>query len=407
MRLTLILTTRCNMRCGYCYQSVHHPRRMAWPVAKRAIDLALHAPGRGSEFTFYGGEPLLEFDLMRRAVEYAEAERSPDERIGYRIVTNGSLLAGELVDFLVAHEFKIVVSFDGVRAAQNLRQEGSFEILDRLLSSLREEHPHYFRRGVETSITVSPPAVQFLADSVEYLLGKRVSEIDVTPVMTPFAGWHDGGVRGLEIQFERVRERSLRHLDETGEVPLMLYSGRGKLSGPPPGSRAMCEIVDGNSWAVDVDGRVSGCALFAPSFQEFASPLLSECLAALFVGNVTDENLLERRESFREEVGRLDMFSEKEKKYSSYRRCADCRFFAACVTCPASIGYMPDNTDPHRVPDYYCAFNYASLASRDGFPVQPTDREVIRGDRFRELRMKWKTLGEKARHAPGGGDSQV
>ena len=101
--------------------------------------------------------------------------------------------------------------------------------------------------------------------------------------------------------------------------------------------------------------------------------------------------------SFAGEVKCLPLFSAKEKKYLSYRRCADCRFFAACVTCPASIGFAEGNSDPDRVPDYYCAFNYVALASRDGFPVQPTDLEVIRGDRFRELRLKWKAVGEEAR----------
>jgi len=53
----------------------------------------------------------------------------------------------------------------------------------------------------------------------------------------------------------------------------------------------------------------------------------------------------------------------------------------------------------HRVPDYYCAFNYTALGSRDGFPVQPTDLEVVRGDRYRELRLKWKAIGEEARRS--------
>lgn len=395
--LTLILTTHCNMNCRYCYQSVREARSMEWPVARAAADLALSAPGNGTELTFYGGEPLLEFDLMRRLVEYVESARRRDERVKYWVVTNGTLITDEVSDFLAAHEFKLLLSFDGVREAQDFRGGGTFETLDRVLDSLRERHTDYFRRSVEISVTVSPRAVRFLSDSVDYLLGKGVQEIDLTPVMTTSPGWDDGCLRELEAQFERVLQSSLEHLEKIGEVPLLLYAGKGRLSGPQVTSRAMCEIVDSNSWAVDVDGRVSGCTLFAPSIQEFGSDLLRECGPVLSLGHVTDPDLLAKCASFPDAVRRLPIFSEKEKKYSSYRACADCRFFSACVTCPASIGFAEGNADPHRVPDYYCAFNYTSLASRDGFPVQPTDLEVVRGDRHRELRLKWKTIGEEAR----------
>ncbi len=400
-RLTLILTTRCNMNCSYCYQGARERGSMEWPVARAAADLALAAPGNGTELTFYGGEPLIEFDLLRRVVDYVESTRPPSERIKYWVVTNGTLITDEVSDFLAAHDFKILLSFDGVRAAQDLRGKGSFEVLDRVLASLRERHTDYFRRAVEISVTVAPPAVLFLADSVDYLLREGVQEIDLTPVMTPYPGWDDACLLELKAQFERVLESSLAHLERTGEVPLLLYAGLGHLSGPQVTRRAMCEIVDNDSWAVDVDGSVSGCTLFAQSIQEFGSDLLRECRPVLSLGRVTDPDLLAKCASFPDAVARLPIFSEKEKKYSSYRECADCRFFAACVTCPASIGFAEGNTDPHRVSDYYCAFNYMALSTRDGFPVQPTDLEVVRGDRHRELRLKWKAIGEEARRSAG------
>ena len=391
------------MKCSYCYQRVREPRSMEWPVAQTAADLAMNGAGYGAEFTFYGGEPLLEFDLMRRVVEHVEEVRASDERVKYWVVTNGTLLTAEVAGYLAAHDFKVLLSFDGVPEAQAFRGEGTFEKLDRVLDALREAHPDYFKRAVEISVTVSPAAVPFLADSVDYLLGKGVGEIDLTPVVTPSPGWSGSKLRGLESQFERILESSLRHHDNTGEIPLLLYAGKGKLTGPQVTSRAMCEIVDSNSWAVDVDGTVSGCTLFAPSVQAYGSDLLRACRHPLTLGHVTDPNLATRMQAFAGDVKCLPLFSEKEKKDSSYRRCADCRFFAACVTCPVSIGFAEDNTDPHRVPDYYCAFNYTSLASRDGFPVQPTDLEVIRGDRFRELRLKWKAIGEEARRESGEG----
>jgi sulfatase maturation enzyme AslB (radical SAM superfamily) len=396
-RLTLILTTRCNLSCDYCYQSVRGPRTIGLSDAKTAADLALSLPGRGTELTFYGGEPLLEFALLRRVVEHTECVRDPEEKVKYWVVTNGTLITDEVADFFAEHDFKVILSFDGVREAQDHRGEGTFDTLDRVLDSLRDRHPGYFKRAVELSVTVPPTAVPFIGRSIDYLLQKGVGEIVLAPVMTPGPGWDDGCLRELGAQFECVLRSSLEHLERTGEVPLLLYSGKGRSSSPRRRSRDMCGIVDSNSWAVDVDGTVSGCALFAPSVQAYGSDLLRACRATLVLGHVAERDLAERMAAFSRSIASLPLFSEKEKKYSSTRRCADCRYFDACVTCPASAGFIEGNSDPHRVPDYYCAFNYASLATRDEFPVQPTDREVFRGDRFQELRLKWKATGEEAR----------
>jgi sulfatase maturation enzyme AslB (radical SAM superfamily) len=384
------------MSCSYCYQRVRDPRSMKWPTARAAADLALSTSGGAVELTFYGGEPLLEFDLLRRTVEHVEDDRA-GRPVTYWVVTNGTLITDEIAAFLAEHNCRTQISFDGVIEAQDLRARGTFQRLERVIDSMRRAHREYFTRSVEISITVPSEAVPYMAASVEYFLGKDVHGIDLTPVVTPSPAWTADRIPGLEKQFERILAVSLSHLARTGRVPLKLYGGEGLLTARQVASREMCEIVGGNSWAVDVDGTVAGCVLYAPSIGGRNSRLLAACHDALTLGHISDTRLNSRLAGFPDAVRALPPFVEKEKKHSSYRRCVDCRFFAACVTCPASIGFIEGNVDPHRVPDYYCAFNYTSLASRDGFPVRPTDLEVIRGDRFRDLRRKWKRIGEQAR----------
>ena len=398
-RLTLVLTNCCNMSCSYCYERSGQPESMSWDTARSGADLALSMPGRVVELTFYGGEPLLEFGLIRRIVTYVEDSVSPGRQVRFWVVTNGTLIEREIADFLAEHEFTTQVSFDGVPEAQGLRGEGTFERLDRALDAMWESHPAYYSRRVEVSITVPPEALPFLSKSVDYFLRKGVRAIDLTPVITPDRGWRGDRVRELEEQFGFILESSLTHHERTGLVPLKLYSGEGLALDSPVASRAMCEIVGGNSWAVGPDGTVSGCVLFAPSIQGYDSNLLRGCRSTMVVGNVSDPDIASKMAAFTDKVVRLPIMSEKEKKYSSHRKCIDCRFFSVCVTCPASIGFIEGNSDPHRIPDYYCAFNYTALASRDGFPVQPTDIEVIRGDKHCDLREKWKKMGEAARSA--------
>ena len=79
---------------------------------------------------FIGGEPLLEFPLMRQAVEYIEDAPARHLRVHYEIVTNGTLLRDEQTAFLAEHDFDVQFSFDGVPAAQDLRGAGTFAVLD-------------------------------------------------------------------------------------------------------------------------------------------------------------------------------------------------------------------------------------------------------------------------------------
>lgn len=399
MALSLILTSRCNLKCRYCYQSAHRPRSMSWTTLRAAIDFALSTSRPAADLTFYGGEPLLEFPLLRRAVEHAEASRSRGMRVRCRIVTNGTLMSEEVTEFLVEHGVSLQLSFDGIKEAQDVRGEGSFALLDRLLDSLASRHPRFLDSRVEIGVTVPPTSVAFLAGSFDYFVGKGVRMIDLTPVLTPYPGWTDDGIEELDEQFERILRRSLERLEATGEVPLALFRKSDATRATASVTRAMCEIVDNNSWAVDTDGQVYGCTLFARSYQDFQSPMLRACFPTLCLGDIRDPKLLERCEEFPEAVSRLAMFAEKEKKYSSYRACADCAYFASCVTCPASIGHIPGNRDPHRVPDYYCAFIYASMKSRERFPTQPSLLERIRGDEYEEERLKWRALAEAARRS--------
>src|SRR5512139_2313116 len=133
----------------------------------------------------------------------------------------------------------------------------------------------------------------------------------------------------------------------------------------------MCALAGGRRLAVDVDGEVYGCASLVESYQEFPSALLADNAAPLRLGNLHDPGWKDRFASLRQAVANSDMFYNTEKKHSSFSACRDCMYLADCTICPVSIGYNPRNTDPHRIPDFLCAFNRVVLAHRNGFPAQP------------------------------------
>ena len=96
------------------------------------------------------------------------------------------------------------------------------------------------------------------------------------------------------------------------------------------------------------------------------SPLVIE---GIQWGDVRDVELESRLATYPERVKQAEIFDDKQLKRSSYGSCRDCRFLATCSVCPTAIGHIPGNADPHRVPDFLCAFNLVSLKHRALFPL--------------------------------------
>lgn len=368
---------------------------MDWEILRASLDLALNSPQKGIDLAFQGGEPLLEFPMIRRAIEYLDENRPPDKRLRYSIGTNGTLLTREITAFLAKHSFNTKLSFDGVADAQNYRGKGTFPILDRLLDRLRLEHPDFYQRNLTINLIVIPPTIHLLAESFDYFLEKGVQKILIAPSITPYPGWRDECIDELDTQFARIYESSLRHFRLKGEIPLLLFGHRGNSTFGGKGSLPMCGLVHGEKLTLGMDGTVCGCVLLANSYQDFSSRFLRGQLDALKMGKISDPGLPRRHARFLDAVRQAEIFHNKEKKYTSYGRCGDCKYIYQCSMCPISIAHVPGNNDPNRVPDFYCAYNKVSLKYRDRFPSRPNLHDFISGKAsiFDEMK-RWKALAE-------------
>lgn len=363
----LVLTARCNLGCSYCYQRARKPRKMSWTILRSSLDWALKAAGPELHFVFLGGEPLLEFLLIRRAVEHVEKKRGEDRRVRYFISTNGTLIREGVARFLEEHRFDTQLSLDGIAVAQDLRAKGTFAALDRLLDRLRVRHPRLFLEDLTISITLIPPAIPFLADSIRYLIGKDCRRIAIEPPITSHPAWNDSCVDQLDGQFSRLHAISLDHFRRTNRVPLLLFRGEQRKRRRRFKSSSMCGVIRGATPAVDVDGQIYGCALLAKSLQDFNSPLLRHLHGVMEIGTLGDPQFEERFEHYLETARGDGILNRKEDKYSSYGPCGDCPDFDDCSVCPVSIAHIPGNTDPARIPDFACAFSKIALKYRESF----------------------------------------
>lgn len=143
--MVLHITDQCNLRCVYCYEQDRLGKKgkaMELQVAKMAVDWLIKRSGQKKylRLVFFGGEPLINFSLIRETVAYADsAGQAKGKSFTYEISTNGTLLTPEIIRFFEEHKIIPVISMDGTRDIQNRQRpfrngKGSYE---RVVSQIR------------------------------------------------------------------------------------------------------------------------------------------------------------------------------------------------------------------------------------------------------------------------------
>lgn len=120
---------------------------MNFAIGKKAIDtlLKLNQEAAGYGIVFFGGEPFLNFELIRNAVLYAVEEivEKRKKYIGFTLTTNGTILTNEIISFLKKYKIGLTISLDGDRTIHNRSRvfengEGSFDVIEKNIKRLKE-----------------------------------------------------------------------------------------------------------------------------------------------------------------------------------------------------------------------------------------------------------------------------
>ena len=218
MQVTLCLTHDCTLRCPYCYAGEKRRKAMPWEVAKAAIDRTVawqlaHYPEKDYVLGFFGGEPLLEWGLLRRADAYAEeAARAAGLRFGRTVTTNLTLLDREKADWLRARRYKLGLSIDGSAAMHDANRRfpdgrGSHALCLAALP-LVEDFP---APRPEIICVVTPATAPLLAEGVRFLHARSALPIAVNPDFT--ADWDDASRAAL-----RAAQRAQAMPEQGGAV---------------------------------------------------------------------------------------------------------------------------------------------------------------------------------------------
>jgi len=210
--VTLVLTHDCNLGCDYCYAGRKFKRAMSDEVLGRALDLAFADAREEVQLSFFGGEPLLAWDKLVCATLVAEEyAAATDKRLTLTVTTNGTLVDDARADFLVDHGFFVGVSIDGVRAAHDATRptRGGGSSFDAVVAGL----DRLVARGawLETISVVDPANVEFLAQSLRFLVERGVERLALNPNFgctwsdAALAAWRRGYEAAAELYVERCR----------------------------------------------------------------------------------------------------------------------------------------------------------------------------------------------------------
>jgi len=189
---SLNLTQSCDLNCSYCFNHSKTSKRMTFETGKKCINFILSNAQeanvnqlsdrrRYSEISFWGGEPLLEWELMKNLVLYAEDTIYKDVLVGFGGTTNGVLLTEDKLGFLSEHRAFFMVSLDGTQETHDkyrrMGNVGSHSIIMKNMEKVLERWP--FCR-----VRMSPYAegIHRFCEDIKYLVSHGINNIMFSPV---------------------------------------------------------------------------------------------------------------------------------------------------------------------------------------------------------------------------------
>ncbi|EAQ81371.1 radical SAM protein [Blastopirellula marina] len=284
--LTLVVNHACNLRCTYCYTGEKIRRPMSPETGRKAIDRAIRSVRRDGtlELSFFGGEPLIEAELILDLVRYARsAADEQDVRLALSMTTNGTIESAAAWSVMTLPQLELAISHDGLPSAH----DGHRVTVDGLPSSFRVQNTmaRLIDAGKEFRIVmvVQPDSVASLPDGMEFLYTLGVRRFN--PSLNLWATWtradgerlNDAIRRAADFWGERLPECSVSWFDEKGAqaagIPLTETArcgfGHAEIAVTPAGNLFPCERLVG----ADEPGnpmRLSGHALDGDDFLDHA-----------------------------------------------------------------------------------------------------------------------------------------
>lgn len=272
-RICLIVTSSCNFRCRYCYydNDFNNGRNelMSKEVAIKAVDfLCQNSMNKLLEIDFFGGEPFLNFGIIKTVVEYCATK---SRRFTYYVTTNGSLITSDIAAFLKQNNFTVIVSLDGPEDVHNhVRQfaggQPTFDNVLHGLSILKAALP-VEKLTVNAVVTKNYPHADMLLNFFHGIGISRLAITTATVPEKPDLHMANDSMKTFTLSEKQIFSRMLDSSisNDTKYLPILQYM-RFLNKGIPRPYR--CSVGRG-TLAINLDGTIYACHRFV-GMSDFA-----------------------------------------------------------------------------------------------------------------------------------------
>jgi uncharacterized protein len=188
-RLVLFVTQDCNLKCRYCFTRSSgniKTKSMSEDIARAAVDLLFEESNNTDKLIigFYGGEPMLKFDLIKKIIPYSNRKAEKFHKtVTYTMTTNGTLLTADSIDWLVENKVQITMSIDGDKEIHNRNRifpngTGSYE---KVFASLTG----FIKKGGDIgTITVVSDLNVELKEIAQSLINMGITAVNFAPAIS-------------------------------------------------------------------------------------------------------------------------------------------------------------------------------------------------------------------------------
>jgi uncharacterized protein len=225
--MVLNVTNQCNLACTYCYEygedkivDTAHGRQakfMSGDTARESVDFLLRESGRVAHLTFFGGETLLNFPVLRSTIAYARARAAEaGKEIDFSLTTNATLLRPEIIEFLAENQVGVTISIDGPQDLQDKFRvfhngAGSYDVVAPKIKELLRRHRS---RPIGARVTLTSDTLDITR--IYRHLTEEIGfwEVGFAPVTTSPQQQYAIGERGFDRMLDQFRRLAREFADE-------------------------------------------------------------------------------------------------------------------------------------------------------------------------------------------------
>ncbi|MFW5895102.1 MAG: radical SAM protein, partial [archaeon] len=210
--MSLVMTENCSLRCDYCFCGKKQSREIDFKKAKKAVDWFLKpsvSDGKANSMNFWGGEPMLKWDLIKKVVEYTKSKK---EGLNFSLTTNGMHFDEKTIEEMVEYEVGALISLDGGPESHNKHRklpngEGSYHIIEKNLKRYLK-----YRPNANVRISLSKDNLKNFSNDLKHIYNLGFRNIFWSLVYE--ADWNHKDAKILKNEYYKIAEFYIKKVKE-------------------------------------------------------------------------------------------------------------------------------------------------------------------------------------------------